>query len=597
MATKLQNAWEGKISKAKEKKKEWKEQFRVDLALRYFEGQQNPGYPENEWITVNKFYSHLQAQLPSLYTLDPYFYVKLKKAYNPAPELVKEYQDKGTIRQAMLNYLKGELRLKEKARLNIFDAHFQFGILKVRFSGIEVKHPKAGEPILDEEGKKQKDEAGEIMVYPKTDLINKKYVISRVHPDSFLFDEDAGPLEESWSWIAEEIKLTRKKAKETYKGKGQIIDKMEGKTDEKSALKKTKDFITGKKTEKKEDDILCFWEIYDLKEKEWLVFGESADDLIKDPQGLPAGMEDHPYSDLRFTLRDKSPYPVPPMSMAIDQQKEINLSRSRILTHRKRFNRKYEYLQQAIEPEELAKLENGDDGTCIGVMQLGVIRPIQDAPLDQQGYSELALLDKDMIETLGTPDHARSLSGADSATEAALLDKSLEVREGDRLSIVVDQLVRLARKLDQLVQNHVDKDEAIRIIGPEGDLWTQVRVEDYDKIDGEFEYSVNLGATRPRLPDIERSQWIAFMSQVVLPFPHILTAPNFLKRMAEMFHIEDEIALRELQELGQKIMSGQVPPPGKQGGGPPGGSVESQVIGQAMGMTGGNNNGGGSQLT
>ena len=103
---------------------------------------------------------------------------------------------------------------------------------------------------------------------------------------------------------------------------------------------------------------------------------------------------------------------------------------------------------------------------------------------------------------------------------------------------------------------------------------------------------MNLGASQPRLPEIERAQWIAFMSQVVIPFPHILTSPSIMRRMAEMFHIEDEAAIEEFRQLGLKIMSGQMPMPGGQGGGPSDNPVAS-VMGAAMGALGGNANGGG----
>jgi hypothetical protein len=118
---------------------------------------------------------------------------------------------------------------------------------------------------------------------------------------------------------------------------------------------------------------------------------------------------------------------------------------------------------------------------------------------------------------------------------------------------------------------------------------------DYSEIEGEFEYTVNAGASQPRIPEVERAQWIAFMSQVVLPFPQILTAPNVMKRMAEMFGIEDEAALEEFRQLGVKMMSGAMPMPGGQGGGPSNNPVAA-VLGQALGPMGGNTNGGGSPM-
>lgn len=176
------------------------------------------------------------------------------------------------------------------------------------------------------------------------------------------------------------------------------------------------------------------------------------------------------------------------------------------------------------------------------------------------------------------------------------MDKHLEVREGDRLSEVTDFLIDVGRKLDMLIEANFDKDMAVRVAGPRGDEWFKLSKDAYHDIQGEYEYSVNVGATRPRLPDIERSQWIAFMSQVIIPFPHILTMPSVMKRMAEMFHIEDEAALEEFRQMGLKIMSGQAPMPG--GGGSQPGVTEdnpvTKILGAAMGSMGGNVNGGGS---
>ena len=592
----LNKKWCERIMRAKKAREEWEKSFNVELGRAYFEGRQNPGYPPEEWITVNKIYSHLMAQLPLLYSMDPYFYVKVKKSYSIDPKDIALMEQRGKIRQAMLNYLKGELRLKEKARLGILDAHFEYGVMKVRYAADLNEHPKAGEPILDEEGNKMVDEAtGEPMTYPETVPVNQRYEIFRVHPCDLLWDEDAGPLEDSWKWIGQRIVMTKGEALDDERFDKSAVKSIKPKdrdTGQKGGLVlSTIDKLTGNDKEK----FVEIYEIYDLDNAEWLFYANDADDLLMKPKGCPPGVEKHPFSILRFTLRDKSPYPLPPVSPALDPQKEISLSRSRLLTHRKRFNRKYTVLEQAMGGEiasEISKLESGGDGTIIRVQTHDAVRPIQDAPLDQMGLAELSLLNNDMIEIFGTPNQARGVADSDSATEASILDKRMEVREGDRMSMVVDWVLETAKKLDQLVQYHIEKDEAVKITGPQGEFWQVVKQTDYEKINGEFEYAVNLGASQPRIPEIERSQWIAFMNQVVIPFPHILTAPSVMKRMAEMFHIEDDAALEEFRQLGLKIMSGQMPMPGGQGGGPSE-NPAAAIMGAALGQQGGNTNGGG----
>lgn len=594
----LYKTWAQRIERAKKVREEWCAQFRVELGRQYFEGNQNPGYPEDEWITVNKIYSHLQAQLPLLYSMDPYFYVKLKKSYQIDPQQIVEYERRGKVRQAMLNYLKGELSLKDKAQMGILDAHFEYGILKSRRAASSKKHPHAGEPILAEDGKTalMDPETKAPMVYPDTLPVNERYEWTRVHPCDFLWDEDAGPLEDSWKWVAQHISMSKAEALKNETYKRSAVKSIKAKDREGKQKGRLSGLVTElvKGGQNDEELFIDVWEIYDIEKREFLVFPEDGLDLLMEPRACPAGIEKHPFSVLRFTKRDKSPYPIPPVSPALDQQKEYSLSRSRMLTHRKRFNRKYEAVVSKFEdPDtELSKLENGGDGTIIRVMALGAVNPIQDAALDQQGIIELQMMDRDLVEAFGTPGASRGVADSDSATEASILDKRLEVREGDRISAVTDWVLDAARKMDMLVQAHIEKDEAVKITGPQGEFWAQVKKADYGAIEGEFEYSVNVGASQPRLPDIERSQWIAFMSQVIIPFPHILTAPTVMKRMAEMFHIEDEAALEEFRQIGLKIMQGAMPMPGGQGGGPSDNPIAA-IIGGALGPSGGNANGGG----
>lgn len=588
------------------------EEFKVQMGRDYFEGKQNPGYPEAEWITVNKIYSHLQAQLPMLYQMDPYFYVKLKKSYEPlsveevqkmqetgqAPPKVKEMEYKGHGRQAMLNYLKGELELKSKARLGIQDAHFAFGVMKVRRASDLEEHPHAGEPILDDDGNELKDdETGKPLVFPDELPVNERYELSRIDPDDISFDEDAGPLPDSWKSLHQHIRMTKQEALDDPRYKKSAVKSMKGRerTDKDKQKSGIISSLVNKLIGENDSDVFVdIYEIYDLCNDEMLAIGIGADDVLMKPRSLPPGIKKHPYSFLRFTLRDKSPYPIPPVTNALDPQKEICLARSRWMTHRKRFNRKYEAnINKLDDPDtELPKLEAGDDGTVIRVRELGAIAPIQDAPLDQQGILEIQALDNDIVEALGTPGNARGVANADSATEASILDNRLEIREGDRMSMVVDWIIETARKLDMLVQFHIEEDEAVKIMGPQGEMWRLIKKTDYDDIKGEYEYSVNAGASQPRIPEIERAQWIAFMSQVVIPFPAILTAPNFMRRAAEMFHIEDEAAIEELRQIGLKMMQGIIPQPGQQGGGSAANPVAA-LLGAALGPQGGNANGGG----
>lgn len=600
--------WLEKIQRAVEVKQKWRDQFRVMLGYEYWEGRQRPSnVPEAEWITINLIYSNLIAMLPTLYNMNPYFYIKLKRSYIPNPLLIALYEKRGKIRQSMINYLKEELKLKPKTRLSILDAIFQFGVMKVHHEAEMVENPDKGKPIIDEETQgPMVDEKGNALIEPESIPASEAYRITRIHPDDFVVDEDAGPLNEDVTWKAQRIKKKLTEVKEDKRYKASVRGKLKATeiSDElqKQREQRKKGSVYTSTDKKEEPDTCVLWEVYHLKNKvwitdengkrkkrgQWMVVAEGNDDFLLDWESIPKGIEDDPFSDLRFTFRDDSWYPIPPVSMWLDPQKNYCELRSKMTTHRKRFNRKYVLQKGLIDEQDAPKLETGDDGTIVWATQgydaRGAVYPIQDAPLDQSHIQEVGLLrDENTLLALG-PNQRQSGRGVESATEADIIEQRLRIQEGDWMGLVIDFVREIAAKLDQNVQAHITKDQAVKVSGPQGDFWELVRTDDYEAIEGEYEYSVNVGATTPRLPEIERAQWIAFLN-LIASAPQLALSKRLLKHQAELHHIDDEVLIDEIHQIAVQMMSGAMPMPGTQGSVPgQGGLPGTATLGSAMGM-------------
>lgn len=600
----LQALWINRINRAKSVRKAWADLFRIELVREYLDGKQkDESYAASDWITINNLYSHLKSQLPALYSADPYFYVKLARFYKPDKQMIALAEYRGRIRASMLNYLKKELNLKRKARISIQDGFNSYGVIKVRYEADTEKNPNAGNPISGENGEVLKDDSGNDLLEPEFLSSGGNYFIERIHPDDILFDEDAGPLEETWSWIAHRIRMPLSKAKENKRYNRAVLKNLEGKgesldeTQKKREERKKGNEVLGrsermepKKSESGEPEIIYIWEIYDLDHDQWLTVSEDGDAPLMAPQALPPGTEKHPFAFLTFTSRDDSPYPHPPLSPLIDPAKEYNRARSDIQKHRKRFNRKYVASRQAFGQEtiEISKVESGEDGTVVLANgdSRGAITPIQDAQLDPMRYNELSYLKAEMVELAGhNSSEALGLASADSATQSAILDKRLEMKEGDAMSMVMDFITDIARKLDMLVQVHIDKEQAVKITGPQGEFFELIKPDDYEDIGAEYEYTVNVGATTPRMPHVERASWMAFLN-LLSQFPHIGTSRALMKKMAEMHHIEDEAMLDEIYRIATQILQGQSPMPGQAGSMPNVGEQRpvSAMGGQAGGV-------------
>jgi hypothetical protein len=147
-------------------------------------------------------------------------------------------------------------------------------------------------------------------------------------------------------------------------------------------------------------------------------------------------------------------------------------------------------------------------------------------------------------------------------------------------------MVNIARKLDQLIQVGITEDQVIKITGPvpENNQWQQLRAEDFESVNGEYEYTIDVGATTPRLPEIERSQLLAMLS-LIAQNPQLALSEPLLKRLFELHHITDQTIIQEVRGIAEKIMSGQMMMPGA-GGSQPGVSDMNPAtgIGAAFGI-------------
>lgn len=573
-----QTTWESRINRAKKVNESWKEKFRVELLKDFFDGQQNlDGFPNEEWITINKFYTTLKSQLPTLYDVDPYFYVKLRRAYTTNPQDLLLLEAKAHARTSFINYLKTELGFKQKVRLAVQDAHFQYGVIKVHYCEDKIENPNKGEPIYGEDDQPMYGTDGNPLVAPDYIPANEAYKLTRVHPDDFIWDEDASTTSDTWSWVAQRIRLNLDDAMKNPRYKKVAIKRLREKgsnssQDERDREMRKKgemnltDPITGER-EPEPNPIFTAWEIYNIKDRTWLTIAEDGEIPIMDEEPYPKWMEDHPFAILIFTMRDDSPYPIPPLSPGVEPQIEYNRARSSIQTHRKRFNRKYEADITSLEDEsELSKLESGDDGTIIKVRQRGAIGAIQDAPLDSMRYAELNYLRQELTETLGGVTASGAPSGiadAESATQAGIMDKRLDIKEGDARAIVMEFVTNIARKLDKIVQDKITGDQMVRVTGINGEEGLfLVKEDDYDAIHGEYEYTINMGATVPRLPQLERASFLGFVS-FLGNAPQFLQSKRLLKKIAEMHHVDDDAMINEMYAIGQRMMGAAA------GGSPP----------------------------
>jgi hypothetical protein len=215
-------------------------------------------------------------------------------------------------------------------------------------------------------------------------------------------------------------------------------------------------------------------------------------------------------------------YPISDIKQLKPVQEEYNVGRAMILTHAKRYGRKYGYISEKFggdDPDkEIEKLKDPQDGVLFKVNELplsNVIEPLKDAPLDPAVYSNFEQTKQDFREVGGATEYERGLvERRKTAYEASRIFGASNVRQQDRRSLVEDFCSEIGTKLLQSMQANLTKSQAVEIVGEKGLEWRNISREE---IAGEFTVETKVGSVAPAIPEFERQElnyFLQFLSQV-----------------------------------------------------------------------------------
>ena len=568
----LQRFWLQQLERAEDRKKQWREKFKVEECYKFFIGDQKPeNYAEEDWFTLNLIYSNIHAQIPSLYFKDPYAFVRLKRSFKPDPAVIQFLEDNMRVREGVMNYLVGENDFTYKGQLCILDAYFQFGMLKTRYVSKFERNPNAGKIRRGKDGASLKDMDGKPLMEPDDILVAEKFKWERVNPNMILVSADAGC--EHFGFIAQKCvdyydniknnplydgntaKLKSDTSLKDYDVNSDNADQSEGFLAKLGGRARKK----GIKGEGVSDKLVTFWEIYDITRQEmWHIAKQNDRPLLRKP--IPKGIEDHPYSDLRFNDNpdldgEECWYPIPEIFNQLGPQQEYNLARNDVAIHRKRFKRKYGYYEGVLDDNELDKLEDPTDGGGIRFNHpdwQAKFAAIEDPSLNSAVYFDSQQLRVDFYDMSGTGPDTAIGGGSDTATEAEILNTRLQIRESDKQFRIRKFLIVSFRKMHQLLQAQLTQEGAVRVVGPRGKTWIPYNRDTFKQIPGEIEFDIDVASMAPRNIAVERAQWIQFI-QTVMQAPMLFQEPRVLELAADKFDIHDESLIQALAKQLQQM--------------------------------------------
>jgi hypothetical protein len=247
-------------------------------------------------------------------------------------------------------------------------------------------------------------------------------------------------------------------------------------------------------------------EFYDIKRQTVCTFsldsdvaGDESGFLIK-PKPIPYATG-HPFEMLRNYEVSDHFYPLGDVAQIESLQLELNQTRTQMMNHRKRFQRKWLYEKDAFDREGVQALESDIDNTMIPVMSDGdpsrVITPLPAVITPTDFYDQSGMITNDIDRVSGVSDYQRGSAQTSvkrTATEAAMIQDAANARAQDRLAKIESVLARLGERVIKLMQQYMTGEQVARIVTMPGRAWVPY---DKDFIQGEFDYEVAAGSTEP----------------------------------------------------------------------------------------------------
>lgn len=526
-------------------KKEAKES--IERGRNYYRGNQWGGDAIKAYTDKcvdNMVFSNVKTITPSLNFRNPKIFVTSRKPpYETETGLFDTY-GAAVAFEILLNYYFKELDIKRQLDKCLVDAltgpwaHIQLG-----YTVETEKVDKDGDLIED----------NELIRAESPFVLRRSPMDVRIDPSSKNSDlSDARWIALRWVKTLDDVKKNQ-----AYKNTDKLKNNSSIDTNYEASTKSPSDGYVMKDAEKWER--VEGWELWDRKCKRVFNIVETHDEFLSDEE-WPLELEGFPIENLYFNENPDELYPISDVDIIQKLQDELNRIRSLQLSHIKKISqRKYLARANSMKQDEIEKLTTGPDGTIAftdGDPSTSVV-PLKDANISQDIYIIARQLKDDIRTLAGVALIEQGVAQKfDTATEPALMAQAASVRKSERRAVFEAFIVRVVKKLGQILQQTIEKQEIAlnteqfnlaqkyipsklsKLIGEKGaqvlNPWLTV---DKDTIQGEYDFDMEVGSTTP-VDDMRRKQDALTLGQALTNNPFINEYEG-TKRLLEAFETRD----------------------------------------------------------
>lgn len=595
--------WQLRVSNANEFYKKWSAKFKCQTLEDYYEGNQWKG--RRDYITVNynpytlnMVYSTIKNKQANLLFQKPTF--NLEPTPGSTSTWDADIASQATeIKAACLNTLVGRknARFVPNVKLSALDSYFRFGVMEVGYAA-DWRNPQKEDPLLADYGKDDYlDTDKKVRVINQNDLPeNERIFFKRIHAKRFRVSvSDASELNDH-EWCGYYQFYPTKLLRNTKGIKFPSDYTADSIT---YSAEYNVSSLTGADSYKPEflqllheGTITKCWHIFDMVEKKRKLLIDGTFDTLweKDCDRLPL-------LDIRWDLRLEGFYPIPPVFQWLSSQDEINESREQMRSFRRRFSRKYWYIENNLDELELEKMVSGPDGVCIKVKSPESIGEIPNSPINPSNEESLGMSKDDFNIVSGTSAEARGQNAdRETATAAKITAAKASVRESaDQMDFSVwicdiaqETLVCAKENLStglwaRFASNPDLQTEVLQDLQANGPIYQYITSQ---QIDDGYDFTISIDAMNQTPASLaqEEQSFVSFVA-MLNQFPQLAMSPVLIRKAAMVTGMKDEKVIQQMQHVAILSMAAKAAQQA---------ATQGQTLSQAMSpgtMPGANNTG------
>ena len=593
------------------KSRDWRQELAADDLWRrmidLYRGKHYSKTANEDRMLVNLAFATKNVIAPSVAVNNPRFVVNARKPDGAATAIIAEQ---------VLNYLWRTHKYQDEFRLAVDDfLIIGHGWLKVGYKATKPPQikplPDAVEGDDETVGVDDRDETvdGNVESEVKSFTDDDRPFVERISPFDIFVDPDARHPKEM-NWIAQRVRRP-------------VADVMVDERYERSVRIQAASLLTQQREDDGDRDIdghptshdntayVDVWEYYDLRKNITCTFmANVTDGYLIEPRPIPYAFG-HPFVMLRnYEIPDEF-YPMGELESIEELQYELNETRTQMMNHRKKHQRKVLYDKEAFDNEGIAALRDDKDNVLVPVdtnsAQVDITKVV--APMPQvisppEFYNQSDLISSDIDRVSGVSDYMRGATQniRRTATEAAMIQDAQNSRAQDKLARIEQTLAQLGMRVVQLMQQFMVGEHVVRIVGMSAaPVWVQF---DADYIKGEFDFEVEGGSTQPRNESFRRQSALQLVDAMAPFIGSGMVNPQAIIRHVLQFGFDvkdpDQFLGMPPQMGGMPPEQGAPPPPEMGGGMPPQGpppeaapgedspipGIPAELVAQLVGSTG-----------